>query len=115
MATLTVQTSAMGGVAFTMGAATAGSTGAASADDFANDGRTSLLVKNSGAFNVEVTFNSATACDQGFDHDIVVDVSGTGGEKLIGPFTVARFGPSTTFWYEDVSLAGVTVAAIRVG
>lgn len=112
MATLTVQPSSMTGAVLTMAAATAGATGAASADDFANDGRTFLLVNNGSGGPVVVTINSATACDQGFDHDVTVTIN-AGAEKMIGPFTVARFGPSTTFWYDSVT--SVTVAAVRAG
>jgi len=110
MATLTVQTSAMSGAVLTMSAATSGATGSASADDFANDGRTFLIVHNGSGGPVVVTVNSATACDQGFDHDVAVTIN-AGVEKMIGPFTTARFGPSTTFWYDSVT--SVTVAAVH--
>lgn len=102
----------MDGVALTMSAATAGATGAASADDFANDGRTFLIVNNGSGAPITVSVDSVTACDQGFDHDLSVTIN-AGVEKMIGPFTVARFGASVTFWYSSVG--SVTTAAVRVG
>jgi hypothetical protein len=103
MATYSVQTAAVTGTVLTMGAVSA-------SDDFPNDGKTFLIVNNASAGEIDVTINSVTPCDQGFDHDIIVAV-GAGVEKMIGPFSVARYGASVGVTYE--STASVTAAAVR--
>lgn len=107
MAQLTVQKSVPAGLNPTYDAAAAGG------DTFLNDGMTVLHVKNGGGSSINVTINSVTACDQGFDHDIVVAVP-NGGERLIGPLPTGRFndtGGLASVSYSAVT--SVTVAAIQ--
>ena len=109
MATLAIQTIDHTGLAEALAAA------AAAGDQFANDGRIFLHVKNVNAASRDVTINSQNNCSQGFDHDITVTVPATTGDKMIGPFPPGRFDDSGGFvqvTYE--SEVGVTVAAIRL-
>lgn len=80
-------------------------------DTFGNDGSTSLHVKNGGAGAITVTVGSDKLCDQGFDHDIAVNVP-VGAERLIGPFRPKRFGGVAAVTYSGVT--SVTVAAFRL-
>lgn len=105
MPDIAVQTSNLSGIGPTFQAAASGG------DTFANDGQTMLHVKNSSGAAITVTVNSVTPCDQGFDHDAVVSVP-AGGERIIGPFSVARFGTTVGVTYSGVT--GLTVAAIKV-
>jgi hypothetical protein len=108
MALLTVQTPSLSGVEPTFAAATA-TTG----DTFANSGREVLYVKNGAGVSTDVTIDSVTACDQGFDHDIVVTVL-AGDEAIIGPFPTGRFNDGGGL-VEVICdpVATVTIAAIR--
>lgn len=81
---------------------------------FSNNGRTFLVVKNGGAAPVTVTVNSQRKCDQGFDHDITVDVP-AGGERWIGPLDPHRFNtPNGEVEVAYSAVDSVTVAAIQV-
>ncbi len=75
-----------------------------------NTGREFLHVKNGDASPITVTINSIKACDQGFDHNLVVTVPAT-GERIIGPFPVSRFTTTVGITYSAVTT--VTVAAFR--
>lgn len=83
----------------------------AGGDTFANDGSTSLHVKNGGAGAITVTVASDKLCDQGFDHDVAVNVP-IGGERIIGPFRPKRFGGIAAVSYSGVTT--VTVAAFQL-
>lgn len=105
--TLTVQVIALTGTTPTYAAAND-----VGGNDFVNDGRTFLQVKNSGA-STTVTVDSPTLCDQGEAHDVTVTVA-TSGDKMIGPFNPKRFNSSAgkvTATYSQVT--GITVAAIQ--
>lgn len=83
-------------------------------DTFDNDGATYLHVKNGGAGAITVTINSQKPCDQGFDHDITVNVP-AGGERIIGPFPRDRFNNDSgevAVSYSGVT--SVTVAAVKM-
>lgn len=110
MATLTVQDAGFDGLAnVTFVAAGAGG------DDFVNDGRTVLIVKNTDASPKTVTVNSQTLCSQGFDHDIAVIVPATTGEAVIGSFPKGRFNDATGKVLVTYSaVTSVTVAAVRI-
>lgn len=87
----------------------------AGGDDFANSGKTFLIVKNGGAGAVTVMINSQAPCSYGFDHDIQVSVA-AGDESWIGPFSKARFNNQdgkVQVTYSGVT--SVTVAAVEVG
>lgn len=64
---------------------------AAGGDQFVNDGRTVIHVKNTNAATRTVTVNSQRLCDQGFDHDIALVVPATTGDEFLGPFPTERF------------------------
>lgn len=83
-------------------------------DEFANSGRSYLHVKNGAASAVDVTVNSQTKCNQGFDHDVVVNVP-AGAERRIGPFPKARFDDANGRVQVAYSaVANVTVAVVEV-
>lgn len=108
MAVLTVQKVSNSGMAPTYGSADV------AGDKFANNGRQVLIVKNGSASSVTVTVNSQKPCDQGFDHDITVDVPAS-GEKWIGPFEPNRFNDkdgNVNVAYSAVT--SVTVAAVSL-
>jgi hypothetical protein len=104
MADLAVQTPTLSGVTVSYVSAAGGG------DRFTNNGTTFLYFKSTGAA-ISVTANSVTACDQGFDHDITVQITST-GETVVGPFPTARFNSAdgkVDLTYTGVT--GVTVAA----
>ncbi|RJX18505.1 MAG: hypothetical protein C4570_06400 [Ammonifex sp.] len=108
MAQLTVQNIALAGLTPSYAAAAAGG------DNFTNDGRAFLHVKNGSASSINVTVDSAVPCNQGFDHDITVAVA-AGADKMIGPFDPERFNDSTgkvNVTYSAVTT--VTVAALHL-
>lgn len=109
MATLTVYQSDLDGMAPTYVAANAGG------DEFPNDGRTMLHVKNGSAGTIVVTVNSRVACNQGYDHDSVTSI-GAGLEAMVGPFDITRFNDTSTsraaITYDAVT--SLTIAAIKV-
>lgn len=84
-------------------------------DTFKNDGTVFLHVKNSGAAAITATIDSKKPCDQGFDHNIEVQVP-NGGERLIGPFSPTRFNdPATGMASVSYSaVTNVTVAVIKL-
>lgn len=83
-------------------------------DEFVNSGRDYLHVINGGVNPVAVTVDSQTRCNQGFDHNVTVDVP-AGGEARIGPFPQNRFNDDaghTHVTYSDA--VGVTVAVVEL-
>jgi hypothetical protein len=107
MATYTVQTAAATGVVPTYGAA-------AASDEFANNGRTVLHVKNGGGAPINVTIASAYTLDGLALADQVVAVA-NGAEKIIGPFSTAVYNDASgnvTVTYSATT--SVTVAAISI-
>ena len=84
MATLTVQDTSQTGLNPSF-------TAVAASDVFANDGFTVIEVKNAGGTQDVVTIDSLVACNQGSDHDSVTTVPVTTGDRIIGPFSPARF------------------------
>jgi len=108
MAALAVQTMTTAGLSVSYVAAD--STG----DSFVNNGKTFIHVKNGGGSSIDVTVNSVTPCDQGFDHNAIVAVPAS-GEKMIGPFLQTRFNScdgKTSVTYSAVT--SVTVAAVSL-
>lgn len=84
----------------------------ASSDQFPNNGKTYLHVKNTNAATRTITVNSTTNCDQGFDHDVAVVIAATTGDVKIGPFPTARFGTTVTVSY--TATANVTAGAFSL-
>jgi hypothetical protein len=85
VATLTVQDIDLDGEGADYVACNAGG------DEFVNDGKTFIHVKNTNAATRTVTVNSQRLCDQGFDHDQAVIIPATTGDMMIGPFPTSRF------------------------
>jgi hypothetical protein len=108
MAQYTVQTASPTGVEPTFSAVT-------SSDTFANNGETVLQIKNGGASSITATLVSAVQCNQGFSHDLTVDVA-AGMTKAIGGLSMSRFNdPSTglvTVNYSDTTT--VTACVLKV-
>ena len=109
MALLTVQIATQLGVIPSFVAAGAGG------DTFANSARESLWVKNGSGVSINVTINSVLACDQGFDHDLVIAIA-AGAEKIIGPFSTVRFNDvSGILGVTYSAVTTITVAAVKTG
>ncbi len=81
-------------------------------DTFTNDGRTFLHVKNTNAATRDVTVDSTKLCDQGFDHNQVVTIPATTGDRMFGPFPTARFGTTVTVTYSATT--NLTIAAFKL-
>lgn len=108
MAVLTVQRTALTGLAPVFSGAAVGG------DSFVNSGRAYLHVKNGSAAAITVTVNSQTACNYGFDHDAVVNVA-AGAETIIGPFAQSRFSDASGLVQVTYSaVTTVTVAVVEV-
>lgn len=105
MATLTVQQIDLDGEAADYVACNAGG------DQFTNNGRTFIHLKNTNAATRTVTINSQRACDQGFDHDQAVIIPATTGDVMIGPFPTARFNDASNF----VQLTYSAVTNLSIG
>ena len=80
-------------------------------DDFPNDGRTFLHVKNASGSPINVTIDSKRKCSQNAEHDVVVSIPATTGEKLIGPFPIDEF--SDTNGRCNVTYSGVTSLTVQ--
>lgn len=109
MAVLTVQDTAVTGLATSFPAASGGG------DSFPNDGMTYLHVKNGGGAAITVTIDSQAQCSFGFDHNQEVTVDPGAEGKRIGPFKPIRW--NDTNGRVNVTYSGVTsvtVAAIRL-
>ena len=109
MATLTPQVVTLLGIIPTLVAAEVGG------DEFVNSGRDFIHIKNTDAAAMDVTIDSQKPCSQGEDHDCVVNIPATSGEKFIGPFPKDRFndeGGKVQITYSAVT--GVTIGIVRV-
>ena len=83
-------------------------------DEFANDGKTFIHVKNGHTSAWVVTVDSVAPCSQGYDHNAVVSIPAS-GERIIGPFDKHRFDDSAgkvQITYDGVTV--LTIAAIRL-
>lgn len=94
MATLIVNDADLDGFLWTSGVYVACNVGG---DQFTNDGKTWIHVKNTNAATRTVTINSQRTCDQGFDHDQAYVVGATTGEAVAGPFLRERFNDAGGF------------------
>lgn len=109
MAQLTPQVVVLTGITPTLVAAEAGG------DEFVNSGRDFIHIKNANAAAMDVTIDSQVDCNQGVDHDIMVNIPATSGEKFIGPFPKDRFndeGGKVQITYSAVT--DVTIGIVRV-
>ena len=89
MATLAVQASLLTGITPSYAAAAGGG------DEFPNDGKSMLHLKNGSGGTIVVTVDSLVACNQGSDHDSVTSIA-AGAEAMVGPFDVTRFNDPAT-------------------
>lgn len=109
MATLTVQN-----IALTTSLTPSFASADAGGDDFNNNGRTFIYIKNGGGSPITATVNSRVNCSYGFDHDVDITVP-AGSEELCGPFNTSRFNNASSIAsisYSDVT--SVTVAVIAL-
>ncbi len=95
MATLTVQDTDLDGLLWTGASVYVACN--VGGDQFTNDGKTYIHVKNTNAATRTVTINSQRNCDQGFDHDQAYVVGATTGEVMAGPFPTSRFNDASNF------------------
>lgn len=91
---------------------------AAGGDEFVNNGRISIHVRNAhGADPRTVTIDSQTGCNQeASDHDIAVVITAANDEKVIGPFPKVRFDDGdgkVQITYSDAA-ADLTIALITI-
>lgn len=88
---------------------------ASGGDSFLNNGRVVVYFKNAdGAATRTITFDSLVDCNQGFDHDIEVEVP-ISGEKMVGFFETNRFNDTSgliNMTYDDES--DLTVAVVKI-
>ena len=108
MATLTVQDIVLTGLNPSYDSAVAGG------DEFANDGKTFIHVKNTHGSAWIVTVDSVAPCSQGYDHNAVVSIPAS-GERMIGPFDKHRFDDAegkVQITYNGVT--SLSIAAIRL-
>jgi len=108
MATLSVQTIPLAGVKPSYTAA------AAAGDEFANNGRTFLHVKNSSVSAITVTLTTPASIDGVAITDPTISVPG-GEERMIGPFPQSIFNNANgrvAVGYSAVT--DVTVAAFSI-
>lgn len=88
--------------------------GASLTDTFDNDGRTILVVKNTGGSDATVTVEASGNCSYGFPHDVAVTSPSTTGNHACGPFSTDRFGTSVTLTW-GTNVTDVTFALISIG
>lgn len=112
MATLTVQDIDLDGLnSHTWQAASAGG------DEFDNSsGKVLLHIQHVGGATapIVVTVDSQRQCDQGFDHDVTINID-FGEDVLAGPFNKLRFndtGENVQITYDDVT--DLEVAALKL-
>jgi hypothetical protein len=106
MATIAKQSIVTTGLNPSYGAAAGGG------DQFINTGKEFLHVKNGGGGSIDVTIDSQTPCNQGFDHNLLVAVP-NGQDRIIGPFDPGRFNDANGYVKITYSgVAGLTVAVL---
>lgn len=81
------------------------------ADVLVNNGNSYYHVKNAGGSPDAVVVDSVAPCSYGFDHDYSVSVP-AGGERLLGPFPVSRFGQNVNVTHGFVT--SVTAALVSL-
>lgn len=72
-----------------------------------------LHVKNASGGAITVTVDSVVPCNYGSDHDLVVSVPATTGERLIGPLSPERYA-STSDGLAAITYSGVTSLTVMV-
>jgi len=82
-------------------------------DTFTVSGNDFLYIKNGDTADHTATIASLKKCSQGFTHNVNVVVP-AGGEKMIGPFKISRFGDSANNNIGSISYDAVTSLTIAV-
>jgi hypothetical protein len=83
-------------------------------DYFANTGKIFLYLKNANVAARVITVNSQVNCNQGFDHNVTINLPAT-SEELCGPFDINRFNDTdnrvqiTYDHHEDVTVAAISL------
>ena len=109
MPELTPQVVVLTGITPTLVAADVGG------DEFVNSGKDFIHIKNTNASPMDVTVNSQAVCNQGVDHDAVVTIPATTGEKFIGPFPKDRFNDASGKVQITYSaITDVTIGIVRL-
>jgi len=109
MAEITVQQISTDGLE-----AAAGTAATAAGDTFKNNGRTFIIVEDTGTTAPTVTINSLVNCSQGHDHNLSVAVQ-SGEMRYIGPFPKDRFNDSdgmVTVTYDDDTDVTISVFSL---
>lgn len=94
--------------------AAAGTAATAAGDTFINNGRTFIIITDTGTTAPVVTINSLTDCSQGFDHNLSITVQ-SGEARYIGPFPRDRFNNSAqkvTVTYDDDTAVTIAVFSL---
>lgn len=104
MATIGVQTPALGGSVVTLAPATAGAGG----DIYFNTGKEMPVVLNGSGAPITVTFKAKHACDQGVLHDLAWSVA-AGAQETHPPVDPRIFNDPDTGMVQMVFSAVVTV------
>jgi hypothetical protein len=85
---------------------------AAGGDQFQNDGKTLLRIKNADGSGMTATVTAQTACNYGTVHSTTVTVGATTGDVLAGPFDPAIYNNSSG--YVVVTYSAVTSVTVGV-
>lgn len=104
MATLTVADINTAGYTPTYASAAGGG------DQFSNDGKTLIHIKNGSGGSITVTIASQVACSQGGTHNTAVAIP-AGEERFIGPFPPDRYCDANGM--TQLTYSGVTSLTIR--
>lgn len=107
MATLTVHDISTAGVTPVYAAAAGGG------DQFPNDGKTLVHLKNASGGIITATFVAQVACNRGTVHSSAVAVPITTGEKWCGPFDPAIYNDANGMC--QITYSGVTTFTVAVG
>lgn len=97
------------------GLAPAYSSAASGGNQFVNDGKTFLHIKNTNAAVRAITVTTPVTIQGLAVGDVNVSIPATTGDKMIGPFPTSYFNYSGALTKVDFSaVADVTIAAIRL-
>jgi hypothetical protein len=73
-----------------------------------------LHIKNDSGASITATVNSISACNQGFDHNLVITVP-AGANRVLGPLTKRFINGAGKVEVTYSAVTSVTVAALRLG
>lgn len=87
------------------------SNASATGDEFVNDGRSFLLIKNDDVASHNITITSQEKCSQGFSHDVKLSVA-SNDSAIMGAFYKPRFNDANgkiQITYDDVTSLSIAV------